>query len=191
MTIEVVRSEEELRAGVRRTASERVVVRTKVVTEEVTLTVSVRKQVVEIERLPIDDAIAEAEGLTLERGPDLVEVVLHEERPIVSLEVVPVERIRVTREVVRDSAPVRARLSREEVELTSLQAYEGAPAGQELFPIIDYDDLTVDQIVPLLDRLDAEDLAEVAHRERAGKARAGVLRHVGSRLDSLRGPEPA
>lgn len=119
MSIEVVRSEEELRTGVRRTARERVVVRTRVVSEEVTMTFQVRKHVVDIEQEPLDEAIAAAEGLTLERGPESLEVVLWEERPTVTMELVPVERIRITREVERRDEEVQARLSRERVEITT------------------------------------------------------------------------
>ena len=122
MSIEVVRSEEELRTGVRRTARERVVVRTRVVTEDVTMTFQVRKQVIEIEREPLDEAIAAAEGLSLERGPESVEVVLYEERPTVTIELVPVERIRITREVERRDEEVQAVLRREEVELSPSDA---------------------------------------------------------------------
>ncbi len=119
MSIEVVRSEEELRTGVRRTARERVVVRTRVVTEDVTMTFQVRKHVIDIEQEPLDEAIAAAEGLTLERGPESLEVVLWEERPTVTMELVPVERIRITREVERRTEEVQARLAREQVEITT------------------------------------------------------------------------
>ena len=119
MSIEVVRSEEELRTGVRRTARERVVVRTRVVTEDVTMTFQVRKHVIDIEQEPLDEAIAAAEGLTLERGPESLEVVLWEERPTVTMELVPVERIRITREVERRTEEVQVRLAREQVEITT------------------------------------------------------------------------
>ena len=122
MPIEVVRSEEELRTGVRRRAYERVVMRTKVVTEEVTVTVTVpiRRQVLEIQRIPIHD---EAErGATSDLGPDVVEVVLSEERPVVDVvdvRVVPVERVRVVREARQVAAPVTARVAHEEVDVVS------------------------------------------------------------------------
>ena len=131
MSIEVVRSEEQLRTSVRRRARERVVVRTRVVTEDVTLTFQVRKQVVEIEREPLDAAIAAAEGLALERGPESLEVVVYEERPVVTMELVPVERIRVTREVERDEEPVRTSLRREQIEIRSMAAPEGATLADE------------------------------------------------------------
>ena len=131
MSIEVVRSEEELRTSVRRVPRERVVVRTRVVTEDVTLTFQVRKQVVEIEREPLDAAIAAAEGLALERGPESLEVVVYEERPVVTMELVPVERIRVTREVERNEEPVRTSLRREQIEIRSMAAPEGATLADE------------------------------------------------------------
>ena len=131
MSIEVVRSEEQLRTSVRRRARERVVVRTRVVSEDVTLTFPVRRQVVEIEREPLDPAIAAAEGLALERGPESLEVVVYEERPVVTMELVPVERIRVTREVVRDEEPVRASLGREQIEIRTMPAPDGAELADE------------------------------------------------------------
>ena len=134
MSIEVVRSEEELRTSVRRVARERVVVRTMVVSEEVTLSFQVRKQVVEIEREPLDAAIATAEGLPLERGPESLEVVVYEERPVVTMELVPVERIRVTREITRDEQQVRASLGREKIEVRSMPSPEGAPLADEGTP---------------------------------------------------------
>ena len=136
MSIEVVRSEEELRTSVRRVPRERVVVRTRVVTEDVTLTFQVRKQVVEIEREPLDAAIAAAEGLALERGPESLEVVVYEERPVVTMELVPVERIRVTREVERDEEPVRTSLRREQIEIRSMAAPEGAALADEGGPTV-------------------------------------------------------
>ena len=137
MSIEVVRSEEELRTSVRRVARERVVVRTRVVTEDVTLSFQVRKQVVEIEREPLDAAIATAEGLPLERGPESLEVVVYEERPTVTMELVPVERIRVTREITVDEEPVRASLGREKIEIRSMPAPEGASLVDEGAPAVE------------------------------------------------------
>lgn len=115
MAIEVVRSEEELRTGVRRRATARVIVRTRVVTEDVVVTVPVRKQVVEIEHLPVDggdhDVLA-----TADLGPDVIEVVLHEERPVVTKEVVAVERVRVIRDSAISEEQVDEVVQREVVE---------------------------------------------------------------------------
>ncbi len=49
------------------------------------------------------------------------------------------------------------------------------------FPIADYDDLGVDEIMPLLPQLYSDELEVVAERERAGKNRASIL----SRLQEL------
>jgi hypothetical protein len=51
-------------------------------------------------------------------------------------------------------------------------------ADDELFPIADYDDLRVNQILPLLPELDDDELAVVADRERSGANRASVLLRV-------------
>lgn len=57
---------------------------------------------------------------------------------------------------------------------------------EEYFPIADYDDLRVSEIVPLLPELDDDELEMVREREEAGKARATVL----GRVDELLGREP-
>ena len=49
------------------------------------------------------------------------------------------------------------------------------------FPIADYDELTVAEIMPLLPQLYSDELGIVAERERSGKARATIL----GRLDEL------
>jgi hypothetical protein len=51
--------------------------------------------------------------------------------------------------------------------------------GEEVvFPIPDYDDLRVNEILPLLTRLDTGELQEVRDREAAGKKRATILRRI-------------
>lgn len=137
MSIEVVRSEEELRTGVRRRAYERVVLRTKVVTEEVTVTVTVpiRRQVLEIQQIPLHDE-GPAGAAAPDPGPDVVEVVLHEERPVVDVvdvRVVPVERVRVVRESRRVAVPVSASLGREQVDVVT-EAGDAAPPAPPATP---------------------------------------------------------
>ena len=134
MSIEVVRSEEALRLGVQRRAYERVVVRTKVVTEEVavTVTVPIRRQVLEIQQIPLHaDEAGGATGVPGELGPDVIEVVLHEERPVVEVvdvSVVPVERVRVIREARSVQVPVSAQVGREVVDVVT-DVGKGAVAG--------------------------------------------------------------
>jgi stress response protein YsnF len=132
MSIEVVRSEEALHLGVQRRAYERVVVRTKVVTEEVTVTVTVpiRRQVLEIQQVPLHDA-EQGTGVPEDLGPDVIEVVLSEERPVVEVvdrQVVPVERVRVIRETRSVQVPVSAQVGREVVDVVT-DVGKGAVAG--------------------------------------------------------------
>jgi hypothetical protein len=54
----------------------------------------------------------------------------------------------------------------------------GGWAEAPLFPIEDYDDLRVADILPLLGELDPEELEEVREREAGGRARATVLTRI-------------
>jgi uncharacterized protein (TIGR02271 family) len=95
----MTRSEEELVVDTVWRPAERVRVRRRVVEEDVTVTVRVRREELEIEREPVsrfddpqrDDRTAPDEGFV---------IVLHEERPVVGVESVPVEVVRVSRHVV-------------------------------------------------------------------------------------------
>ena len=64
---------------------------------------------------------------------------------------------------------------------------EPAPDGDidDVFPIADYDDLKVGEIVPLLPELDDDELDVVREREAAGRARASIL----AKIDELLGEE--
>ena len=55
--------------------------------------------------------------------------------------------------------------------------------GDASFPISDYDELLVTEIIPLLAALDAVELEQVRAREQAGKARTSVLRRIDAELD--------
>jgi hypothetical protein len=60
------------------------------------------------------------------------------------------------------------------------------PATAVDFPIEDYDDLRVGEIVPLLSELDVDELEAVRDHETAGKARASILTRVDVLLDESR-----
>jgi uncharacterized protein (TIGR02271 family) len=113
----MTRSEEELVVDTVWRPAERVRVRRCVVEEEVTVTVRVRRELLEIEREPVsrydpprrEDAIA---------NPEEIVIVLREERPVVGVEVVPVERVRVRREIVgAGERTERDTVRREQLEL--------------------------------------------------------------------------
>jgi uncharacterized protein (TIGR02271 family) len=112
----MTRSEEELAVDTVWRPAERVRVRRRVVEEEVTVTVTVRREELEIEREPASrfdpprrDAGEAAEALVM---------VLHEERPVVGVEVVPTEVVRVHRAVVRGGErTVTDTVRREQIEV--------------------------------------------------------------------------
>ncbi len=114
--IEVIRSEERLRAGVERLVSGTVRIGKRVVTEERTVTVTVRREELVVEHVPVATTGA---GPTADRsgtGP-LVTLTLSEEVPEVVLRVVPRERVHVHVDRVTVAQAVTADVAREVVEI--------------------------------------------------------------------------
>jgi stress response protein YsnF len=112
----MTRSEEEMRVGVQKEEAGRVRLRKWVETELVQQTVPVKREKARLEREPItDENIDEAMS-----GPDLSEdeheVILHEERPVVTTETVPKERVRVTKDTEVVEQPVEAEVRKERIE---------------------------------------------------------------------------
>lgn len=71
---------------------------------------------------------------------------------------------------------------------------EGAPEAEweeEEFPIADYDELKVSEILPLLPELDDDELELVRRREEQGKARASILNRIDDLLGIAPAPKPA
>lgn len=115
---ELVRSEERLRIGTAVRAASRVRVRKVVVTEDVTVTVTVRREELRLESLPGEVALADDESTALDRsGAAVYESVLYEEVPVVEMKVVPRERVRVRKEVVTARRRVDQQVRVEQVEL--------------------------------------------------------------------------
>ena len=115
----VTRSEEELRVGVR-TRLRRLRVRRYVVTEYVTRTIPVRREKVRLEEVPSDQVVeggADRWPPAGEAGTPELEVVLHREEPVVRLRAVPVERVRLVRQLVSDRRTLTAELRKEQVEV--------------------------------------------------------------------------
>ncbi|MGY1690178.1 DUF2382 domain-containing protein [Geodermatophilus sp. SYSU D01105] len=126
----MTRSEEQLRVGTERVAATRARLVKYVVTEEVTLTVPIRREEIRVEQVPVDapdpgpgESLApdSAPGGTGTGGTAAAtsglpgEIVLHAERPVVSVEVVPVERVRLGTEVVTGQERVTEQLQREQI----------------------------------------------------------------------------
>ena len=113
----MTRSEEQLTVGKTSEEAARVRLRKYVVTENVQQTVPVQREEVRIEREPITDANV---GDALD-GPAISEeeheVVLHEERPVVQKEAVPVERVRLDKETITEEATVSDEVRKEQIEI--------------------------------------------------------------------------
>src|SRR3712207_2610840 len=115
----MTRSEEQLRVATERYAAKRVRVVKYVVTEEVQITVPIRREEIRIEEVPLDDdAPATAGAVDADGTGGLPEtIVLHAERPVVSTEVVPVERVWLRTEWVQEQQQVRDQVRRERVDV--------------------------------------------------------------------------
>ncbi|WP_314175661.1 PRC and DUF2382 domain-containing protein [Streptomyces winkii] len=116
----MTRSEEHLRVGTERYETGRARLLKYVVTEEVEQTVPVRHEEVRIEREPITDANRSAALSGPEISEDAYEVVLHDERPVVETEAVPVERIRLVTEEHVDQETVRGTVRKERIEVEGI-----------------------------------------------------------------------
>jgi uncharacterized protein (TIGR02271 family) len=113
----MTRSEENLRVGTETVQTGRARLRKHVVTENQQVTVPVTREEVTLEREPITEtnrgeaydgpAISEEEH----------EVTLHAERPVVDVEAVAVERVRLGKETVTDQETVGGEVRKEEIEL--------------------------------------------------------------------------
>ncbi|MDT0274358.1 PRC-barrel domain-containing protein [Blastococcus goldschmidtiae] len=130
----MVRSEEQLRVATERVVDRRMRVVKYVVTEEVQVTVPVRREEIRIEEVPgggPDDGGLVTEGDALHDGPAAgsvpgqlpEEIVLHAERPVVTVEVVPVERVRLRTEVVAGQTSVTETVEREQVTVDHVPAH--------------------------------------------------------------------
>jgi stress response protein YsnF len=115
----VTRSEEELRVGVR-TRLRRLRVRRYVVTEYVTRTIPVRRERLRLEEVSSDQVVeggADAWEPPGAAGEPELEVVLRREEPVIGVRAVPVERVRLVRQLVTDQHTVAEELRKERVEV--------------------------------------------------------------------------
>ena len=115
----VTRSEEELAVG-KQTRLRRVRVRKYVVTEYVTRTIPVRREEVRLDELPggeVAEGGADGWGAPDQGGAPELEIVLHREEPEIRLRPVPVERVRLRRQLVTERRTVTAQLRKEQVEV--------------------------------------------------------------------------
>ena len=112
----MTRSEERINVGTQRQEAGRARLRKYVVTEQVQQTVPVRREEVRVEREPITEANRDAALSGPAISEEEHEVVLHEERPVVEKEAVPVERVRLSKETVEDAVTVQDEVRKEQIE---------------------------------------------------------------------------
>lgn len=135
----LVTRREELRVRTEQVARGRVVLRKRVVEEEQTITVTVRREELEVveedaadvSAAPLHDRGSDAGTLGSDRAQDEarrpearlsearadddVEMVLYAERPVVTMEVVPVERVMLRRSVTTEERTISSDVSHEEI----------------------------------------------------------------------------
>ena len=122
----MTRSEERLVPGTEVYEVGRARLRKYVVTEDVQITVQVRREVLRLEREPIGasdqnlvedpDVFGPADVFGGPDGGPIFEVTLHEERPVVTTEIVPVERVRLAKVVRTEEHVVSGRVRKERIE---------------------------------------------------------------------------
>ncbi|MEV3926826.1 PRC and DUF2382 domain-containing protein [Actinomadura coerulea] len=112
---EITRSEEQMRIGTERHEAGRVRVRKWIETETVEQTIPVSHEEIRIDREPIAGGRPDPKVTIAEADQ---EIILYEERPVISKETVPVERVRLRTEQVQDEQTVRGELRKERIEVT-------------------------------------------------------------------------
>jgi uncharacterized protein (TIGR02271 family) len=110
----LTRSEEELEVDTKQVPRGQAGVRKRVVTEQQHQTVPIEREELRVEREPIP--AGEGDG-DVEMSADERTIELREEQPVVDKRVVPKERVRIGKEVVRDQEHVSEPVRKEEVQV--------------------------------------------------------------------------
>ncbi|WP_181439723.1 DUF2382 domain-containing protein [Curtobacterium sp. MCBD17_028] len=116
--VAVTRSEERLVVRTDAVPVRRVRIRKVIVSEERTVTVTVRREELRVEEESLDGTDVVDPGTVLPIGSaDAIELVLHEEQVEVVTRVVPVERVRVVTDVVTEQRSLTETVGHEEVDV--------------------------------------------------------------------------
>jgi uncharacterized protein (TIGR02271 family) len=110
----LTRSEEELEVGTKQVPRGQADVRKRVVTEQQHRTVPVEREELRVQREPIPAGEGDGDP---EMSADERTIELREEQPVVDKRVVPKERVRIGKEVVRDQEHVSEPVRKEQVEV--------------------------------------------------------------------------
>ncbi len=115
---EMIRSEEQLHVSTVFRPAEMVRIRKVVVTEEVTVTVSLRREEIRIEHLPVTAEVSDTDLAALSAqaaATQSAELVLLEEQPVVEKRVVPYERVRFSKQIVTEERQVTDQVRKERI----------------------------------------------------------------------------
>jgi len=112
----ITRSEEQLRVGKEAFESGRAQLGKHVTTEQVSTTVPISKERVVVEREPITSADIQKGNLRADIGEASYEMRLKEERAIAEKEVVPIEKVRMRKEVETTQQEVGGELRKEHID---------------------------------------------------------------------------
>ena len=113
----MTRSEEQLRVGTESREAGRARLRKHVVTEHQQTTVPVSHEEVTVSREPITDANRGAANAGPAISEEEHEVTLHAERPVVGVEAVAVERVKVGKQTVTGQETVSGEVRKEQIDL--------------------------------------------------------------------------
>lgn len=125
------RSEERLVVSTARVPVSRVRLRKRIVTQMQTITIPVSREELVIDHEPITDARSADRSLSDVAGESL-QIILHTQRPIVTMETVAVERIRVSTTTVTEDQTVTSSVAKEQIEphenLSATTSVNGDPS---------------------------------------------------------------
>ena len=124
--LKVQRSEDEIRTTVRQREAGAMHVKKTVRTEREEVRVPRRREEVDVERVPVNREVAEAEF-----GDEDVVVQVFEEEVVVSKRVVLKEEVRLRKRVVEDEEVVEVDLRKEEVEIEDQSKHGAGGVPQE------------------------------------------------------------
>ncbi len=109
-------SEERLRVGTERVPVRRARLVKYMVTEQVTLTVTVSREEVRIEETDIISADHELPAATGTRGPDQPGwMILHAQQPAIQMQTVPVERVRLRTQTITGQQDISTQIRKEQI----------------------------------------------------------------------------
>ena len=124
----MIRSEEELRVLLRRRAR-RIRVQRYVVTDYVTTTIPVRREELRLVEALVDEA--SRTGTPALPGGASWEMVLHQEEPVVSKQVVARERVRLSVQTITEHRRISGEVRKERIEVDDSSRRDEKPAGED------------------------------------------------------------